>query len=265
MPITPRSTPAFGSGTADADAPDFDRALGLAAPVEGWMSDDQARRLWAAAARLPAGATVVEIGSYRGRSMIMLGTAAPPDAHLVAIDPHAGNDRGPREWVGTDVEGEADNAAFRANLETAGLSGRVRHVRKFSDQALGDVTGEIDLLYVDGAHSYQPALADIVRWGARVPVGGTLLIHDSFSSVGVTLALLRALFISGDFQYVGRSRSLAEYRRVGAGQVRRIENAARQAAQLPWFARNLVIKTLIVAKLQPAARALNHGSDDWPY
>ena len=80
-----------------------------------------------------------------------------------------------------------------------------------------------------------------------------MLIHDSFSSVGVTLAILRQLLAGRDFRYVGRSGSLAEYRRepVAVG-----ENFRRQAAQLPWFAKNVVLKALIVAKVR---------SGPWPY
>ena len=40
---------------------------------------------------------IVEIGSFRGRSMIVLASAAAPGVELVAIDPHGGSDRGPQE------------------------------------------------------------------------------------------------------------------------------------------------------------------------
>jgi hypothetical protein len=39
----------------------------------------------------------------------------------------------------------------------------------------------------------------------------------------------------------------------------------RQLAQLPWFARNLAIKALIVAKLPQATRLLGHSGENWPY
>ena len=130
---------------------------------------------------------------------------------------------------------------------------RVRHVRAFSQDALGEVQGEIDLLYVDGAHRYRPARDDIARWGARVRPGGTMLIHDSFSSIGVTAAILRHLVWSRDFVYVGRTASLAEYRRA---RRRGCASALRQLAQLPWFARNVLVKVAIVLRLR---------SGDWPY
>lgn len=232
--------------------------------VEGWLTDAQAARLAAAAARTAPGARIVEIGSYRGRSTIVLARAAP-HAEVVAIDPHAGNDRGPRQWTGTADEGEADHRAFRANLDRAGVAERVRHVRRPSQDALDAVDGAVDVLYVDGAHRFAPASADITRWGARVAPGGTLLIHDAFSSVGVTLAIARHLLAGARFRYAGRSGSLAEYRREDLGAAARAAGAARQLASLPWFARNLVVKAAIAARLPGVARALGHRSGPWPY
>ena len=164
-----------------------DAAL-AAAPSEGWLTEPQARRLWAAGARArPAGA-VVEIGSFRGRSTVVLALAT---GSVVAIDPHAGSDRGPQEIAPEASRGNADHDAFAANLAAAGVSDRVRHVRKFSDAAHADVDGPLSLLYVDGAHRFGPARADVVDWGGRVEPGGTMLVHDAFSSIGVTLALAR--------------------------------------------------------------------------
>ena len=246
----------------------FSAALDAVAGVEGWMSSGQARRLWDRARGVPAGGRIVEIGSFRGRSAIVLALASAGSAEVIAIDPHAGNDRGPQEIVGSADEGEADNLAFRENLARAGVADRVRHVRLPSQEALGDVQGEIDLLYVDGAHRFGPASSDIARWGARVRPGGTMLVHDSFSSIGVTLALLRLLALGGSFVYVGRERSLAEYRRVGVGLRlgERVRNCARQAAELPWFLRNVAIKVAIVARAPAGVlRLLGHSSRDWPY
>lgn len=229
------------------------------------MTDGQAARLWDAAARVPADGLVVEIGSFRGRSMIVLARSAPGGAELVAIDPHAGNDRGPQEIEGFVDEAARDNAAFHANLVAAGVRDRVRHVRKLSDAAHGDVDGAVDLLYIDGAHRYEPARADIRSWGDRVVPGGTMLIHDSFSSVGVTLAILRELFVGRRWRYVGRSESLTEYRRDVLGPKARVANAVHQSLELPWFARNLLIKVLITAKLGRLTRVFGHDPSVWPY
>ena len=243
----------------------FDQVRERVADVEGWMTPGQARLLWDCSGAVPAGGSIVEIGSFRGRSMIVLASGAVAGVELVAIDPHAGNDRGPQEIEGFDEEASADVEVFRANLADAGVTDRVRHVRKFSSEALGDVDGPIDLLYIDGAHRFRPALDDIRQWSAKLAPGGDLLIHDCFSSVGVTGALVAELFFSSELRYLGRSRSMTHYRRQPLTLGDRVRNAGRQAAQLPWFARNLVIKALIVAKLGRLTRVLGHDPETWPH
>ena len=147
---------------------------------------------------MPGGRPIVEIGSFRGRSTIVLASAAPDDVEVVAIDPHAGNDRGPQEITGYAAEAADRSRRVRGQPAPAPASAdRVRHVAAFSDAAHGAVEGPIDVLYIDGAHRFAPARADIRDWGRRVADGGTLLIHDSFSSIGVTLAILRELVPGG--------------------------------------------------------------------
>lgn len=243
----------------------FDDALRAVAGVEGWLSPDQAEWLWRRARAVRGEGQIVEIGSYRGRSTILLARAAQPTVGVVAIDPHAGNDRGPQQIEGTESEGEADHQAFMANLRTAGIDDRVRHVRLPSSSAGREVDGEIDLLYVDGAHRYAPARDDIRDWGARVRPGGVMLVHDSFSSVGVTLALIRLTFAGKRFRYDGRTRSLAAYVRADLSGRERVRNALRQAAELPWFARNLVAKVALATGFTPLARLVGYHSREWPY
>ena len=234
--------------------------------VEGWFSPEQVERVAARSSELAAGDRVVEIGSFRGRSMVVIGRCAPEGVEIYAIDPHAGNDRGPQEIEGFEEEAAEDNVVFRQNLERAGVADRVRHVRKFSHDAHHDVQGEIDVLHIDGAHRYGPAREDIVAWGARVVDGGTMLIHDSFSSVGVTGAITTALMFSGKWRYEGRARSLAEYRKVPVKGGARVTNVLRQLAELPWFARNVLIKALVLAGFRGLAHRIGLPAGmHWPY
>jgi predicted O-methyltransferase YrrM len=259
----PGAAAVTAGGRAGGAEAGFAGALAAVADVEGWMTTAQLRRLWEAAATAPEGATIVEIGSFRGRSAIVLARGARDGATVVAIDPHAGTDRGPGEITGSPDTGERDNAAFRANVDAAGVADRVEHVRLTSDAAHGRVAGAIDLLHVDGAHRYAPARDDVAGWGARVAPGGRMLIHDAFSSIGVTGAQLRLLVLSGRFRYLGRSGSLADYRREDLGPAAHAGNALRQLAQLPWFARNVAVKLALTLRLRRVARLL--GADGWPY
>jgi hypothetical protein len=90
-----------------------------------------------------------------------------------------------------------------------------------------------------------------------VPDGGTLLVHDSFSSIGVTVALLAEVIGRRGWRYEGRDGSRAEYRRGPAlSDTERRAELRRGLAELPWFARNVVHKMLILARLRRGA---------WPY
>jgi predicted O-methyltransferase YrrM len=250
----------------ETNRPDLKTVMDTVAEVDGWMTPGQASTLYDAAMRCPDGGLIVEIGSFRGRSTIVLASAAAPGVEIIAIDPHAGNDRGPQEFDGFEAEAATDHEIFLANLANAGVADRVTHLRMFSDAALGEIDEPVDVLYIDGAHRYAPALADIRKYGERVVDGGTMLIHDSFSSIGVTGAIMRELVVGGRFRYVGRSRSMTIYRADLATSGRsRISNAAGQVAQLPWFARNVCLKVLLTAGLGKVLTRAGRPVPDWPY
>jgi predicted O-methyltransferase YrrM len=252
--------------SAQPSRPSLDQVMTTVADVQGWMTPGQASTLYDSAVNCPNGSQIVEIGSFQGRSTIVLASAADPSITVIAIDPHAGNDRGPQEIDGFAAEADDDHAIFKKNLAEAGVTDRVQHLRMFSDDAHGEVTGDIGVLYVDGAHRYGPARADIASWGARVADGGTLLIHDSFSSIGVTLAIIRELAVGSKFRYVGRSRSMTIYRAdLNGGPVGRSKNAARQLAQLPWFVKNVGQKVLLTVGLGKVMTKLGRTAPEWPY
>ena len=236
-----------------------------ASQVEGWLTDEQAHQLWHSAAPLEPKQRIVEIGSFRGRSTIALALAAPEGVEILAIDPHSGVDRAPQESKLNLEVGAEDAEVFASNLKRYGVTDKVSHIQKQSSHALSDVPSPVDVLFIDGAHGLRSARQDIIFYGDLVPDGGTMLIHDSFSSMGVTLALISTLFSSGRFRYVGRTGSLAVYERADLSPAERVRNFGLQLAQLPWFFRNVIIKGLVVAHQDRLVKALGHTAGPWPY
>jgi precorrin-6B methylase 2 len=231
-------------------AGDFDAVWSQVEPVGGWLTRDQARALHDAVLALVPGATVVEIGSHQGRSTLARALARP-DVTVVAVDPFE---------AGGMFGGPATRAVFEANLERAGVRGRVEHVAERSGAARSRWRRPVDLVFVDGKHDVVSTLGDL-RWADRLPSGGLLLVHDSFGSLGVTLALLLRVGPSRRLRYVGRVGSLATFER------RRPTSADRLALlrPLPWFGRNLVVKGLLRFRLRGVARRLWHHDRADPY
>ena len=157
----------FGLGVyvVDERSASFDEVLAAVDGVDGWMSADQAQRLYDAAARPRRASRSSRSAASAGAARSCSRRAAPDGVEVVAIDPHAGNDRGPEEIEGFAAEAADDHEVFLANLAAAGVADRVAHVRAFSDARPREVDGTIEVLYIDGAHRYAPARSRHPRLG----------------------------------------------------------------------------------------------------
>lgn len=234
----------------DTDA-GFDDSWSFASSIEGWLTRGQARVLFDAARSLPEGGTVVEIGSHQGRSTVVLASGLPVGGHLIAVDPFD------PEWR-YGAPGTRDRLIH--HLEAAGVASSVEIVADTSRAARAAYDGDVGLLYVDGKHDYW-TVRDDLRWAHLLPDGGVVLVHDAFSSVGVTLALFGTLTVSRRLTYTGRTGSLARL------VVHRPSLADRvhPLREVPWWSRNLLVKLLLRLGLRSVAGRLGHADAADPY
>ncbi len=235
------------------DRSGFESAWQIAGEIPGWLTRAQASDLWHAARRLPAGATVVEIGSHQGRSTVVLehATAARGGGTVVAIDAFC---------EGPMLGGAATKGKFEANVAGAGLSGNVELQVNYSTKLRPQWTRPVGMLYIDGKHDYW-TFTDDLRWSAWLPEGADIFVHDCFSSIGVTSGVLLKILPSRRYAFCDRTGSLARF------QLRRPTAADRWRllGQLPWFARNVIIKVLLRLRLRPVAALLGHRGRYDPY
>jgi predicted O-methyltransferase YrrM len=119
-------------------------------------------------------AVCVEIGSARGRSTCFIGLALERlgSGHLYAIDPHEST-----AW--SDVAATDTYAELRRNLRASGVEARVTIVRKYSPEAAKDWTRPIDLLFIDGDHSYDGVRRDWELFSPHVKECGLVVFHDT--------------------------------------------------------------------------------------
>ena len=157
---------------------EFDIALARTDHIPGWFDATNAAAFWAAIQEIRP-RTVVEIGSYLGRSTALLGQAvklfSPPGSRVVSIDPHTG-DR--QQLEGVDLPTIPTLELFRVMIATAGVTDQVDVRISTSDDAALGWSEEIDLLYVDGWHSYEAVRSDIAHWTPHLSEQGLVCFDD---------------------------------------------------------------------------------------
>jgi predicted O-methyltransferase YrrM len=116
----------------------------------------------------------VEIGSARGRSTCFIGIALKRlgHGHLYAIDPHEST-----AW--SDVNATDTYRELRRNLHASGVENQVTIVRKYSPDAAKTWTIPIDLLFIDGDHSYEGVKRDWDLFAPHVSEFGVVVFHDT--------------------------------------------------------------------------------------
>lgn len=157
----------------------LDRAWEAARGVDGYLKESEARLLGTMAACTPAPGAIVEIGSFKGKSTVMLGTVA---AHyglgpVVAIDPHNFNNAELQHFRSDPVDSTFEE--FSRNIETAGVAGQIDVHRAFSQDVAASWNRPIRLLWIDGDHSYKGAKTDFDGFFPHVSPLGVVAIHDT--------------------------------------------------------------------------------------
>ncbi|MFF8099470.1 class I SAM-dependent methyltransferase [Streptomyces sp. NPDC016640] len=200
--------------------------------AKGFMPVDEGLALYAAAtgaARL--GLPLLEVGTYCGRSTILLADAArAAGVTALTVDHHRGSEEQQPGWDYHDPEtvdpelGLMDTLpTFRRTLHKAGLEEHVVALVGGSPRIAALWNTPLSLVFVDGGHTDEHAGADYEGWGPHVAEGGLLVIHDvfpdpadEFTGQAPYRVYLRALE-SGAFTEVSATGSLRVLRRTGAG------------------------------------------------
>lgn len=230
----------------------FDDAWATGSAIPGWLTEDQARLLWETSVELGPGSLVVEIGSHQGRSTVVLGAAvARNDGRVVAVDPFVD---------GRLFGGRSTREKFERNIDAAGLDDTVELLSDYSTEARGSWSRSFDYLYIDGKHDYW-TFSDDLRWAEHLPADAPILVHDCYSSIGVTLGVLRHVLFSRTLTYERRVGSLALFRTSRPSASDRV----RILRELPWWLRNVGIKILLRLRLRPLARLFGHAGPYDPY
>ena len=125
---------------------------------------------------------ILEVGRFNGGSTFLLACAAPNvSIHSIDITPQ-------------------DDELLRRQFEAHQVGSNVSLITGDSQHARYDTVGPVDLLFIDGDHSYDGCMADIRNWYGNVVPNGLLVFHDSYlhPEYGVQDAILDFLAERGE-------------------------------------------------------------------
>lgn len=143
--------------------------------TEGMITFDEASLLYTMAKAVHEG-SIIEVGSYRGRSTVALARGSLEGARVpvYAIEPHE-----PFEGVLGGRFGPADRGAFfKAMLDTSAYH-VVRLINLSSEAVCGTWRSPVALLWIDGDHSYAGVKRDFEAWEPHLMPGACIAFDDT--------------------------------------------------------------------------------------
>ena len=192
------------------EIPSISSVLQRIKSIDGWLDEQEADLLMTtmlkACITLQDGHTVVEIGSYQGKSTVVLGSVMKtyfPQGKVYAIDPHNG-------VVGAADQGLQATAptlvTFNRNIAQAGLEEVVTLIQQCSFEVEWD--RPISYIFIDGLHDYPNVARDHWHFAAHVKKGGYIAFHDYADYYPGVQAFVNELLAGEEYVKVAQAKSL---------------------------------------------------------
>lgn len=197
-------------------------SLAAFAAAKGFMPEDEGLALHAAAADAAGrlGLPLLEVGTYCGRSTVLLADAArEAGVTVLTVDHHRGSEEQQPGWEYHDPSvvdprtGRMDTLpTFRRTLHAVALEEHVVAVVGRSPQVAAVWGGPLGLVFIDGGHTDEHARADYEGWVPHLADSGLLVIHDVFEDPAdggqAPYRIWQRALASGAFEESSATRSL---------------------------------------------------------
>jgi hypothetical protein len=156
--------------------------------IGGWLGYDEAVSLYRLARSIKnPKPVVVEIGSWQGKSSVVLGKALlGTSASFFCIDPFTGEAVDPETASSTNATKLPLRQVFSHNIRKNKVENVVQVIENYSFKAVEGWTAPIDMLFIDGNHEYSAVRQDFDLWTPFLVAGGILVMDDVYWNRGTT-------------------------------------------------------------------------------
>ena len=165
---------------------------------------------------LPKNATVVEVGSWLGRStigMAIMNRDMDKPCKIYAVDTWEGSSGCDDEDYHKEIKSnllQKENTTlyekFISNVKEFGLEDTIIPIRKTSEEASKGFEDEsIDFLIIDAAHDFDNVYNDLKCWIPKVKKGGIVIGDDHSPSFPSVEAAVVAYFGRGNYELFDNS------------------------------------------------------------
>jgi len=156
--------------------------------VKGFLSDKEAKKLQELFLKVHHLGSVLEIGTYCGKSALNFSEVAKDVNGLIyTIDHHTGSEEHQlgEEYHDSELFDERLKKfntlpEFLNNLKSKKMAKFIIPIIDKSQNASNFFSEKISLLFIDGGHSFETALSDYNAWKDKICADGLLVIHDVF-------------------------------------------------------------------------------------
>ena len=156
--------------------------------VKGFLNDKEAKKLQELFLNVHHLGSVLEIGTYCGKSTLNFALIAKKIGGLIyTVDHHTGSEEHQlgEEYHDDDLYDKRLKKfntlpEFLKNLRSSNLDNFIIPIISKSSDASETFSELISLLFIDGGHSLEAALSDYNSWKDKICSGGLLVIHDVF-------------------------------------------------------------------------------------
>ena len=158
--------------------------------IKGFLQQKEGNALYEACKFSFKNGKCAEIGSYCGKSACYIGLACKEvGSKLYSVDHHRGSEEQQygEEYFDKEIYNFSTKQVntlplFLKNIRKFNLQDHIQPMVMTSVDASFNVPDNLDLIFIDGSHTFESARNDYLHWKPKLRPGGVLAIHDVYDS-----------------------------------------------------------------------------------